>query len=444
MDYIITIRNTLWGVPFLFLILICGAYYTLSLKFIQFKLKKSFSIIKKRNKTEGINVFQSVCLTLASTIGTGNIVGVATSITLGGVGALFWMSVTAFFGMAIKYAEAVLAVKYRKEKDGRLMGGPFYYITKAMKGNTLLSKIFALAAIMTGIWGMGATIQAKSFAGAIEGLLKGQNQVLLPGGNNIGIVSLLALIAMSLLAGKVLSGGVKSVGKVISILMPIFAGAYILFTTVILLKNIDKLPYAIVSIIKSAMGFSAVRGGIIGYSIMLAMQSGIARGIFSNEAGLGSSPIAMAAVEDITPREAGYSNMLGPFLDTLCICMLTGMCIVITGMESSGYDGLELTALAFETGLNLPYGIGNIIVCSCLALFSFTSIIGWSFYGETCAYYLFGKRSVHVYRRLYIVAAILSPLLITSVVWPVADIFNACMAIPNILALLLLRKEVSI
>ncbi len=436
------IRNTIWGVPLLLLILLCGIYYTVSLHLIQFKLHKSFALMRRKSKAGSISTFQSVCTTISSTIGTGNIVGVASSITLGGVGALFWMAVSAFFGMAIKYAEAVLAVKYRKQKDNAFIGGPFYYIRVAMKGRPILSNLFAVAGIMSAIWGIGATIQAKSFVGAIDNMLIGQNQIFLPGGNSIGIVSLITLLLACLIISKVLSGGIKRIGRVTSILMPMFAGAYILFTSAILINNIYKLPSAIISILTSALGFNAVSGGVAGYMIMLAMQNGIARGIFSNEAGLGSSPIAIAAVEDISPNDAGYSNMIGPFLDTLCICMLTGMCIVVTGANGANLHGIELTALAFERGLSLPYGIGNIVVCSCLALFSFTTIIGWSYYGEACTHYLFGKKAIAVYKRIYIIAAILSPLLSAEIVWPIADIFNGCMAIPNILALILLSNQV--
>ena len=442
MDLIFTIRNILWGVPLLLLILACGIYYSVNLHFIQFKLHKSLSIIKHSNKTGGISTFQSICTTLASTIGTGNIVGVATSITLGGVGALFWMAVSAFFGMAIKYAEAVLAVKYRNRKDGVLFGGPFNYIKAAMNGKNFLSIVFASSTVLSAIFGIGATVQAKSFVSAFERMIAGQSQVILPGGNSIGIVSLFMLCVAALLIAKILSGGIKRIGRVTSILMPLFAGTYILITSAIIINNIQELPSAIYVITKSAFALPAITGGVAGYTILVAMQNGIARGIFSNEAGLGSSPIALAAVEGITADEAGFSNMLGPFFDTLCICMLTGLCIVITGAYNTNLDGIELTAVAFERGLYLPYGIGSTVVCVCLALFSFTTIIGWSYYGEACTNYLFGRKAVNIYLKIYILAALLSPLIPSDAAWAIADIFNSCMAFPNILALIILNKEV--
>lgn len=442
MDYIITLRNFLWGRPLIFLILACGLYYTIKLRFIQSEIKKSFAAIKRRGNNKGLSVFQSVCLTLSSSIGTGNIVGVATSITLGGVGALFWMAISAFLGMAIKYAEAIVAVKYRVKSKGSTIGGPFYYITEAFKGRKCFSYIFAFAGVMSALWGIGASIQAKSFVLAIDNIIKNQSKIVLISGNSMGVISFILLLIICAIAGMVLSGGINRIGKVTSILMPIFAGAYILFTSVIIIVNIDKFPSAVYSILKSAFGISALGGGVAGYSIMLAMQNGMARGIFSNEAGLGSSCMALAAVDEITAKEAGYSNMLGPFLDTLCICMLTGLCIVITGANTSGLDGIELSALAFEKGLNLPFGIGNTVVSLCLALFSFTTIIGWNYYGEACVRYLFGDKAINKYKCLYLISAILSPLISAQILWLLADIFNALMAIPNITALIILNKVI--
>ncbi len=427
------INGFVWGPVMLVLILGTGLYMqirlgALPIRKLGYGFKQLFSGRKGQGEGE-ISPFNALMTSLSATIGTGNIAGVATAIGIGGPGALFWMWCTALVGMATKYSEAVLAVNFReKNADGQWVGGPMYYIRNGLssrfgKAASILAVLFAIFGMLAG-FGIGSTVQANSVAEALN--------------HSFGIEKYVTGIVMSLLVLAVLVGGLKSIAKVAGALVPVMAIAYILAGLVILLLNASAVPDAFMLIIKAAFDPQAATGGLIGASIMIAIQMGVARGVFSNEAGLGSAPIAHAAAETDSPVRQGVVAMLGTFIDTIIVCTITGLAIVVTGVWSGDAQGAAMSASAF--GKALPYG--DMIISLGLAVFAFTTILGWSYYGERCAEYLFGTRINKIYRILWAAAVYFGTIMSLDLVWGVADTLNGMMAIPNLIGLLLLSPVV--
>ncbi|MEH6617463.1 MAG: sodium:alanine symporter family protein [Porticoccus sp.] len=420
-----TINSLVWGPAMLALILGTGLYLSIGLRGIPIrKVGYGFRQLFKGQKGSGegdISPFNALMTSLSATVGTGNIVGVATAVGIGGPGALFWMWCTALVGMATKYGEAVLAVEYRETDElGKKVGGPMYYIRNGLGSKwAWLGFLFALFGALAG-FGIGNTVQANSVADALN--------------SSFAIPEQVSGLLMMVLVGLVLLGGIQRIANVAGKLVPLMTVCYLLATLIILLLNLGAIPAAIILVIKSAFSPVAAGGGFAGASIMLALRMGVARGVFSNEAGLGSAPIAHAAAETDSPVRQGTIAMLGTFIDTLVICTMTGLVLIITGAWSSGEQGASLTTLAFSTVL--PYG--DKVVSICLLLFAFSSLLGWSYYGERCAEYLLGVKVIVPFRILWVLAIYVGATRELSEVWGVADILNGLMAIPNLIGLLLL------
>ena len=448
-EIITNIDDFIWGVPLIVLILGCGAFLTVRFGGVQFRhLGKALRyMVKNEEAGDGdISSFGALCTALSATIGTGNIVGVATAIAVGGPGALFWMECAAVFGMATKYAEGFLAIKYRvTSPDGSKLGGPFYYIENGMgRRSKPLAKMFAFFGVMVGLLGIGTFTQINGIASAANNFFDGENgrQVSLFG-SSYSLVTVITGIIITLFAALVIIGGIKNISKVSSVIVPFMAVLYILCTVTIMITNIDKIPAAVCEIIEGAFGLKPIGGATVGGAIMLAMQKGVARGIFSNEAGLGSAPIAAAAAKTNDPVRQGLVTMTGTFIDTICICTMTGLSIVISGAwKDTSLEGVEITSAAFKYGLPIPARCAEFILMACLIFFAFTTILGWSYYSERCLAYLLGKRSsaraTLIFNIVYICAVFIGPYMTVSEVWGIADIFNALMAIPNVIALLYL------
>ncbi|MDY3928661.1 MAG: sodium:alanine symporter family protein [Clostridia bacterium] len=450
------IDNYVWGIPLIVLILAVGILLTIRVGILQIhKLPLALKFMVS-NESEGegeVSSFGALCTALSATIGTGNIVGVATAIAEGGPGALFWMEVAAFFGMATKYSEGLLAVKYREVgKDGKILGGPFYYIEKGMgKKWTWLAKIFAVFAVLAGIMGIGTITQINGITSAVQNFFEsGSHTVAFRlGGMDYSWSVVISGILVTLCVALVVIGGIKRISKVSEIIVPFMAVLYFATCLILILTNITRVPEAIAIIVKSAFSPKAVFGGAIGITIKSAMQKGISRGIFSNEAGLGSAPIAAAAAQTKEPVRQGLVCMTGTFFDTIVICTMTGLSVVLTGAYkdamSGSIKGAAVTTQAFETGLPFPNGICAFLLMICLIFFAFTTILGWDYYSERCLQYLVGdrKKVLMVYKILYIAAVFIGPYLTISFVWTLADIFNGLMAIPNLVALFALSGVVS-
>jgi len=417
------LRGFLWGTPLLVLLLGTGIFLTIRLRAIQVrKLLLSFGYLFHKEESDGdITPFQALTTALAASIGTGNIVGVATAIVAGGPGALFWMWITAIFGMATKYAETVLAIKYRiKREDGEIAGGPMYYIERGMN-KKWLGSIFALFAVIAS-FGIGNMVQANSIADALK--------------TTINIPPLITGIIISLATGVVIIGGIKNIGKVTGIMVPIMAGGYLLGCLIILILNISSIPEAFALIFRHAFTPTAAIGGFTGSTIMMAVKSGVSRGIFSNEAGLGSSPIAQAAAQTNSPAKQGLVSMLDTFIDTIIVCTFTGLVLITTGVWKSGLNGAELATKAFNEELS---NIGGYIVAFGIVFFSYSTILSWSYYGEKCLEYLTGRWIVKIYRILFVIAIVIGANAKLGLVWNLADIMNGLMAVPNLIGLIGLR-----
>ena len=391
--------------------------------------------------------FGALCTALSATIGTGNIAGVATALAAGGPGALFWMIVAAFFGMATKYAEGLLAIKYRTvDKEGHILGGPFYYIENGMgKKWKWLAKIFAFFGACVGLFGIGTFTQVNSISSAVTNFFDpNANNVVSLFGRTYSWSTVITCIILTLCVGLVVIGGIKRIAKVSEIVVPFMAVLYVVLGLIIIFTNITAVPAAIVSIVKSAFTGSALAGGAMG-SMVVAMQQGIARGIFSNESGLGSAPIAAAAAVTKEPARQGLVSMTGTFIDTIVICTMTGISVVIAGSwMNPNLEGVEITMDAFQKGLPFSSEVATFSLMICLVFFAFTTILGWNYYGERCVEYLFNRNKsvVKGYRWLYIVAVFIGPYMTVAAVWNIADVFNALMAFPNLIALLALNGVV--
>jgi AGCS family alanine or glycine:cation symporter len=420
-----TVNAWAWGPLMLALLLGTGLYLSLGLRFMTVrKIPVALRLLLQGREGRGsgdISPFSALMTSLSATIGTGNIAGVATAVTLGGPGALFWMWMTALVGMATKYAEAVCAVHFREQDaEGNFSGGPMYYIRNGLhKRWHFLGIAFALFGSLAG-FGLANTVQSNSVSQVLEGAFS--------------VPPLVTGLILMLLVGAVILGGLKRIAVVASWLVPIMALAYVLMSLLVILVNIEAVPGAIATIIESAFTGSAAAGGFAGATIWAALRFGVARGIFSNEAGLGSAPIAHAAARTEEPVQQGMIAMLGTFIDTLVVCTMTGLVIVIMDVLPSGASGASLTSMAFSRA----FPGGEYIVSLGLCLFAFTTMIGWSFYGERCIVFLLGVKAILPFRIAWIIAIPVGTVVELDLVWLIADTLNAFMAIPNLVALILL------
>ncbi|AXU28274.1 sodium:solute symporter [Clostridioides difficile] len=416
----------IWGPPLLVLLVGTGILLTVKLGVVQItKLPRALKLIfSAENKGSGdVSSFAALCTALAATVGTGNIVGVATAIKAGGSGALFWMWIAAFFGMATKYSEGVLAIKYRtKDKNGQVSGGPMYYIVNGMGEKWRpLAIFFAISGILVALLGIGTFTQVNSITDAIN--------------NSFGIDPRITGVVLAVFVALVVFGGLKSISNVATKIVPFMAVIYVVICGIILISFWNKIPETFMLIIKSAFTPTAATGGFLGATMSLAIRNGIARGVFSNESGLGSAPIAAAAAKTEWPAEQGLISMTGTFIDTIIICTLTGFSLVISGVWCSDLNGAVMTQAAFNGAIPT---FGPILLTVSLTLFAFTTILGWSYYGERCFEFLFGVKGMNGYRTVFVAMVLLGAFLKLEVVWIIADIVNGLMAIPNLIALLAL------
>lgn len=446
------IDGWVWGLPLIVLIMATGIYLTCRLGLLQMRhLPRALRyMVKNEEEGEGeVTSFGALCTALSATIGTGNIAGVATALVAGGPGALFWMWLAAFFGMATKYAEALLAVYYRTvDKDNHALGGPFYYIERGMgKQWKWLACLFAFFGMCVGLFGIGTFTQVNSISTAVTNLFdpNGEHGIALFG-NHYSYATIVTGVVLTICVALVLLGGVRRIASVSQVVVPFMAVLYVAFCLAVLIYNYKNIPSAVVQIVQGAFNPAAVTGGAVG-SLTIAMRNGIARGIFSNESGLGSAPIAAAAAQTKEPVRQGLVSMTGTFIDTLIICTMTGLTIVITGAWNvPGLNGALATSYAFDNGLPfLPGWVTSGVLMISLVFFAFTTILGWDYYGERCLEYLSGgkKNSILIYRWLYILAVFIGPYMTIEAVWNIADIFNGLMAFPNLIALLALRHVIA-
>jgi AGCS family alanine or glycine:cation symporter len=426
-SFVAEASGIIWGVPLILLLVGTGVILTFWLRGIQFtKLYPALylALIKRKEDSDepgDISHFQALMTALSATVGTGNIAGVATAIAAGGPGALFWMWVTGLVGMATKYSEAVLAVKYREQdEEGTMSGGPMYYIAKGL-GWKWLGSLFAFFAAIAA-FGIGNMVQSNSVAEALSG--------------TFGIPHLTTGIILTLATGSVIIGGIKSIGRVTGVLVPVMIVFYMTAAITILFMHLDKIPGAFEMIFQYAFTPMAGVGGFLGTTVATTMRMGIARGVFSNESGLGSSPIAAAAAQTKHPVSQALVSMTQTFIDTLVVCTLTGLVLIISGEWSSGATGAQLTSTSFATGLNSS--IGELVVAVGLALFAYSTILGWSYYGEKSIEFLLGIKAVKPYRYIFTLFVGIGAVTELSLVWSIADVFNGLMAFPNLIGLLAL------
>jgi len=424
------INGIVWGIPMLVLILSVGLFLTVGLGFMPMRrIGYAFKMLWKGRSAQGegdISPFNALMTSLSATIGTGNIAGVATAIFMGGPGALFWMWCTALVGMATKYSEAVLAVRYREvDKRGRYVGGPMYYIKNGLgKKWGWLGGLFAFFGAFAG-FGIGNTVQVNSTADVLN--------------SAFGIPTWVTGVVLMVLVGAVLLGGIHRIGNVAGKLIPFMATSYLIAGIIVLSFNAEAIPAAIALVFKHAFTPSAAEGGFAGAAVWMAMRYGVARGVFSNEAGLGSAPIAHASAATNSPVRQGIVSMLGTFIDTIIVCSITGLVILTSGDWTSGKTGATLSSMAFEH--SLP-GFGQYIVAIGLAVFAFTTIIGWSHYSERCVQFMFKEKSIKPFRALFVLVIPVGAIASLDFVWLLADTLNALMAVPNLIALALLSPVV--
>ncbi len=446
------IDDFVWGWPLIILILAAGLLLTIrsgGVQFLHLGRALKYMVKEEDGDAEGeVSSFQALCTALSATVGTGNIVGVATAICVGGPGALLWMLIAACLGLATKYSEGLLAVKYRvKHEDGHYLGGPFLYIEKGMGPKwKWLGKLFAIFGIAAGLLGIGTMTQINGIVSAFQNVV--DTPVIFDGlGSEVTVIGLVVAIVVTALVALVVVGGIKRISAVAEKIVPFMCVLYAVFALAIVIINIKALPEAIGLIVKGAFTTQAAVGGFMGAAMKIAMQKGIGRGIFSNEAGLGSAPIAAAAARTKEPVRQGLVSMTGVFLDTICICTLTGLSIVLTGayQNTDGLQGAAVTQLAWAKSFPwLPEVVPNLLLALCLALFAFTTILGWDYYSERCVEYLTNsKKAVLVFRVLFILFTFAGPFLALDVVWNIADVANGLMAVPNLIALAALSGVVA-
>ena len=430
LNFFTMLDDIVWSAPLLILLVGTGIYFTVRLGLLQvLKLPKAFKLIFADDKGQGdISSFAALATALAATVGTGNIVGVATAIKAGGPGALFWMWIAAFFGMATKYSEGLLAIKYRTRDDnGEVSGGPMYYILNGMgKRWKPLAIFFAVAGILVAYFGIGTFSQVNSITSSLE--------------NSFGLAPQIVSIVVAVIVAIIIFGGIKSISKVAEKVVPFMAIIYILATLAVIFTNFDQILPAFGQIFTGAFTGTAAVGGFAGAVVKEAIQKGIARGVFSNESGLGSAPIAAAAAKTEEPVEQGLVSMTGTFIDTIIICTLTGLSIIVTEKWTvAGLEGAPLTQAAFSSLFGTP---GALALTFCLVLFAFTTILGWSYYGERCFEFLFGTKHIKLYRVIFVIMVALGGFLKLELIWIIADIVNGLMALPNLIALLALSPVI--
>ncbi|MFW5501017.1 MULTISPECIES: alanine/glycine:cation symporter family protein [unclassified Maridesulfovibrio] len=418
-----------WGPPMLILLVGTGFWLTLALRGVQFsKLFYALylALIKRKEETDepgDITHFQALMTALSATVGTGNIAGVATAVAVGGPGALFWMWITGLVGMATKYAEAVLAVKYREvDENGEMSGGPMYYISKGLN-MPWLGTLFAIFASIAA-FGIGNMVQSNSVADAVEA--------------TYGVSPYITGGLLMILTAAVILGGIKKIGKVTGMLVPIMIVFYMAGASYIILTNLSGVPAAFALIFEQAFNPTSAVGGFAGATVMLAIRMGVARGVFSNESGLGSAPIAAAAAQTKEPVTQALVSMTQTFIDTLVVCTMTGLVLILTGAWSNGTTGAELTTIAFSAGMS---GGAHIVTIG-LILFAYSTILGWCYYGEKSMEYLFGVKAVLPFRLVFICFVGVGAIAKLSFVWNLSDTFNGLMAIPNLIGLIMLTPVV--
>lgn len=430
LEILTQINTFVWGPPLLLLLVGTGIYLTIRLHLLQVvDLPSALKLIfcAKSDGHGDVSSFKALCTALAATVGTGNIVGVATAIKAGGPGALFWMWLAAFFGMATKYAECLLAVKYRSvDANGNIAGGPMYYIEKGLgEKYRPLAIMFAVFGILCAYFGIGTFAQVNSIVEITH--------------ISAGIPIIYTGIALTVVVAAVTIGGLRSIANVASKVVPTMALLYFLTTVGILISFADQVPTAIKMVLDSAFNETAAQGGFLGASVMLAMRSGVARGVFSNESGLGSAPIVAAAAKTKWAAEQGLVSMTGTFIDTIIVCTLTGLTLIVTGVWCGPLNGAAMTECAYN--MAFP-GFGSMLLLVALVLFAFTTILGWNYYGERCTEYLFGVKAIMPYRIIFIMLIASGPFMKLEEIWVLADIVNGLMAIPNLIALLALSGVV--
>lgn len=430
LEFLNEIDAFVWGPPLLVLLVGTGILLTFRLKLLQvFKLPQALGLIfsAKNDGSGDVNSFKALCTALAATVGTGNIVGVATAIKAGGPGALFWMWMAAFFGMATKYSECLLAVKYRTvDANGNISGGPMYYIENGLgKKYKPLAVMFAVFGVLCAYFGIGTFAQVNSIVEITQ--------------ISAGIPVVYTGIALTVVVAAVTIGGLKSIATVAAKVVPAMALLYFLTTVGIMIVFADQVPAAIATVLNSAFTPTAAQGGFLGATVMLAMRSGVARGVFSNESGLGSAPIVAAAAKTKWAAEQGLISMTGTFIDTIIICTLTGLSLVVSGVWCGPLNGAAMTESAFT--MAFP-AFGSILLLVGLVLFAFTTILGWNYYGERCVEYLMGVKAILPYRIIFICLIACGPFLKLEEIWVLADIVNGLMAIPNLIALIALSGVV--
>lgn len=429
-EYCDKIASFMWGPFTLILIIGIGIYLTVITGFFQifnFKdvCKNTIGSITKKNKnnSKGISPLQAVSTALAGSLGTGNIVGVATAISAGGPGAVFWMWISAFFGMMIKYAEVLLSVKYRNADEHGFYGGPMYVMEKGLKCKTL-GKIFSVLCVLAS-FGIGSTVQANSAAVALY--------------SGFGVSTIVTSIAMTLLFTIIIIGGIKRLGSTAEKIVPFMSIIYIFFSLFVLFKNVSEIPSAFKTIIDCAFDFRATVSGGAGYAMIIAMRYGVARSVFASEAGIGSSPMAHAASNAESPVKQGQWGIFEVFFNTIIMCTMTALVIIVTGALNNGTDGGMMTLTAFSSQIG---SIANVIIAVCTALFAFTTTMSWAYYGEQSIRYVFGEKIILPYRIIYIISIGLGGVCAMSLVWKLSDIFNVMMALPNLITLILLSPQV--
>ena len=445
-NILVTIDNVVWGVPLIVMIMGTGILMSLRLRFLQFRklgIALRYMVSNEENGKGEVTSFQALCTAMAATVGTGNIVGVATAMVAGGPGALFWMIVAACFGMSVKFSEGVLAIKYRiLGEDGHALGGPFYYIERGMGPRwKWMAKCFAVFGVLAGTLGIGTITQVNSIADAAQTFFDPDNSAIAftVGENAYSWATVIAAVAVAALTTLVVIGGMQRIATVASLIVPAMIVIYVVVCLCILVANAEKIPAALEEVVAGAFGLRAAGGGMLG-AMIVAMQKGIGRGLFSNEAGLGSAPIAAAAAQTNEATRQGLVSMTGTFIDTCIVCLMTGLTIMVTGSWNVGLDGVEVTIRAFGEGLPWSDSMGAFVLMVCLAFFAFTTILGWNYYSERCLEYLShgNKAGMTAFRWIYILAVLIGPFLTISFVWTFASILNGLMALPNLIALVVL------
>ena len=438
--------GVVWGLPLIILILVTGIFLTVRLGLLQVRyLGKALKFMVK-NEEDGhgeVTSFGALCTALSATIGTGNIVGVATAISAGGPGALFWMILTAFLGMATKYSEGLLAVKYRTiDEDGHVLGGPFYYIENGMGVKfRWLAKIFAFFGAGVGLFGIGTFTQVNGISSAVRNFFDpNMAHTVALFGNDYSWATVISCLVLTVCVGMVVLGGIKRIAKVSEIVVPFMAVLYVVLAVIIMVTNITAIPAAIVTIVKSAFTGSALAGGAMG-SMIVAMQKGVARGIFSNEAGLGTGSIAHATADITHPVKQGLFGIFEVFADTIVICTLTALIILCSGINIpyGSAAGAELTIQGFTSTYG---GWVSIFTAIALCCFAFSTTIGWGLYGSRCIEFLFGTKTIRPFMIVYSLVAIIGATVDLGLLWSIAETFNGLMSIPNLIAVFLLSGTV--